>query len=188
MELCSGWKKRVSSGQLPLPTQIPGPEPALPCTARAGCQCSLPCLKFYFQTTDFSAFCSLGLAASISKWECCSQVSCGLRMYPIFYWWVTRWQNALKVTPCAYLNYSLPRSHALPSTNLEDQVAIPRWASGCPNQLHDFCFAFCKEQAGLRSSALLFGSDCFHSQSPHHTLAWPLWWNWHYQSNMSKRF
>lgn len=46
MELCSGWKKRVSPGQLPLLTQIPGPEPALPCTARAGCQCSLPCLKF----------------------------------------------------------------------------------------------------------------------------------------------
>lgn len=71
MELCSGWKKRASSGQLPLPTQIPGPEPDLLCTARAGCQRSLPCLKFYFQTTDFSAVCSLGLA-NISKWECCS--------------------------------------------------------------------------------------------------------------------
>lgn len=186
MELCSGWKKRVSSGQLPLPTQIPGPEPALPGTARAGCQRSLPCLKFYFQTTDFSAFCSLGLA-STSKWECRSQISCGLRMYPILYWWVTRWQNALKVTPCAYLNYSLPRSHALPSTNLEDQVAIPRWASGCPSQLHDFCFAFCKEQAGLRSGALVWKRLLSLTISSSHTSLAPLMAR-HYQSNMSKRF
>lgn len=143
--------------------------------------------NFNSRPQTFLLHCSLCLA-SISKWECCSQISCGLQLYPIFYWWVTRWQNALKVTPCAYLNYWLPRSHAFPSTNLEDQVAIPWWASGFPSQLHDFGFAFCKEQAGLRSRVLLFGSDCFHSQPPHHTLAWPLWWHWHYQSNMIKRF
>lgn len=92
MEPCSGWKRRVFPGLHLVLTQIPEPEPALLYTARARCWSSLPCPEILIP--NWRHFCCTG--ACISRRECYSQISCGLQLYPIFYWWVSRGQGALK--------------------------------------------------------------------------------------------